>query len=263
MRSVRVVRASIGALVAAALGVASPAAASEWEWTVTPYVWLADVSTKFSINDQDVLANEVDVEDILDDLDFSIQMRVEGQRGRNGVFLDLSYFDFGDDDKTQSLPNAPGSELVVKGDLEQTFIDAGGIYNPRGDGFGFALLYGARIIDVDEELDIRVDTPAGATPSRRVSGSGTLYDGLVAGRYLGRLGERWFILTKADVSTGGSELTWGAVLDFGYSLGQSSRYRLVAGYRYLKIELQEDDVRAEVESRLTMAGPHAGLVIRF
>jgi hypothetical protein len=257
-----VVRASIGALVAAAFGL-SPAAASEWEWVVAPYAWLTDVSTDFSINDQDVLENEVDVEDILDDLDFSLQMRVEGQRGRNGVFLDFSYFDFGDDDKTQSLPNAPGSVLVIKGDLEQTFIDAGGIYNPRGDGRGFALLYGARIIDVDEELDIRVDTPTGSTPSRRVSGSGTLYDGLVAVRYMGQLGERWLYLAAADASTGGSEFTWGGVLDLGYRLGQRNRYTLVAGYRYLKIELREDDVRAEVESRLTMSGPHVGLVFRF
>lgn len=262
MKRVAAIRASIGALVAAALG-SSPAAASEWDWTVAPYVWLADVGTRFSIHDQDVLENEVDVEDILDDLDFSIQMRMEGQRGRNGVFLDLSYLDFGDDDKTQPLGNAPGSELVVHGDLEQTFIDAGGIYNPRGDGLGFALLYGARIIDVDEELDIRIDTPAGPTPTRRVSGSGTLYDGLVAARYLGQLGERWLVLAKADASTGGSEFTWGGVLDFGYKLGQSNRYTLIAGYRYLKIELQEDDERAEVESRLTMSGLHTGLVVRF
>ena len=249
---------AIGALI-----VATPAAASDWAWSVTPYAWFTDVGSDVSINDHEIAESEVDVADILDDTDFLIMLRVEAQIGRHGLFGDLLYLDLGDEDRRVPLPGPAGGELIAKSDLETTILDLGGIYNPRGDGMGFAVLYGARIIDMDQEIDARVEIGPGTSPSRRIEASGTLYDALVGVRYVAQLSDRWLFNTRADASTGGSELTWSALLGAGWTFGEGGRHALLGGYRYMEIEFEEEDRGAEVETQLKLAGPYVAVKFGF
>jgi hypothetical protein len=242
---------------------AAGAQASPWQWSITPYMWLSEIGVDASINDQEVLEREADLADVLDDLDFSLQLHAEGQRGRHGLFFDFSYTDLGDDDKRFALPGGLPGEIVAKGDLEMTLIEVGGLFNPRGDGTGLTLLYGARVVDADEEIDARYDFGPGSTESRRYEASATLADGLVGARYLGRLSDRWSFLLRADVSAGGTELTWNAWTGLGYSFGAGGRHALLAGYRYMEIEFEEEDRRAEVESQVKLGGFIAGLKFGF
>lgn len=250
--------ATTGALLAA-----TPATASDWAWSVTPYAWFSDVGADVSINDKDFVDSKTDVSDILDDTDFLLMLRVEAQKGKHGVFGDLLFLDLGDDDRRVPLSGPAGGTLVAKTDLETTILDIGGIYNPRGDGTGFALLYGMRILDVDQEIDARIDFGPVSSPSRRFDASGTLYDGLLGVRYVSGFADRWLFNARADVSTGGSELTWSALAGFGWTYGEGGRNALLFGYRYFKVELDEADANAEIETRLDLTGPYLAAKFGF
>jgi len=251
-----------GAVALGIVALAGAAQAQEWRWSVTPYMWASEVGVDVSINDHEVLEREADLADVLDSLDFMVQVHFEGQKGRHGLLLDLIYNDLGDDDRRFALDDPPG-EVVVKGDLEMTILEAGGIFNPRGDGTGFAFLYGARVIDLDEEFDARYDFGPGSTPGRRYSASTTLLDGLVGARYVGVISDRWSFHIRADASAGGSELTWNAWTGFGYAFGAAKQHAFLAGYRYMEIDFKEKDARAELEIQNKLGGFIAGVKFGF
>jgi hypothetical protein len=242
----------------------APAVAQDWEWSVTPYAWLTEVGLDASINDEEVLEREADLSDVLDSLDFTLQLHLEGQKDRHGVLFDLYYADLGDDDRRFTLPAPAEGTIVVKGDLEMTILEAGGLWNPRADGTGFTLLYGARVIDIDEEIDARFDLPGPLPdPSRRYSASTTLVDGMVGARFVAPFADRWSFVLRADVSAGGSELAWNSMIGLGWSFGAGERYTLFGGYRYMEIEFEEEDERAELELQNKLGGFIAGLRFAF
>ena len=77
----------------------------------------------------------------------------EGQTGRNGFLLDTLYINLGDDPVTRPLTHGT---LVADGDLRALIHEVAGIYNPRGDGTGFAFIYGTRLFDVRDDMRSRI-----------------------------------------------------------------------------------------------------------
>lgn len=244
-----------------ALGFSGPASAGDWQWTITPYAWLTDVGVDATVNDRDLSGGEVDGADLLSKLDMTLQLHLEGQGGRHGVLFDLTYLDLGGDRVVSDLPGILPGTVELEGDFSTTIAEVGGIYNPRGDGTGFALLYGARIIDVDLEID--ADFSSVLLDDRIYHSGGTLYDGMLGARWVGALSERWTLRLRGDVSSGGTELIWNALGGVGYSFGREGRYTALAGYRHMAAEFDEDDARAEVETEVTLSGAFVALAIRL
>jgi hypothetical protein len=241
----------------------APAGAQDWQWSFTPYVWASEVGVDASVDDHEILEREADLADVLDALDFIVQAHFEGQKGRHGLMFDLTYQDLGDDDHLFALGGPADGEVVVKSDLEMTILEAGGMFNPRGDGSGFTFLYGARIVDTDLELDARFDFGPGSTPGRRYEASTTLFDGLVGARYIAPLSERWTWYARADASSGGSELIWSAWTGAGFSFGKERDKALIFGYKYMEMEYREEDERAEIEAQTKFGGFITGLKFAF
>lgn len=246
-------------LAAIAMLAAAAPASADWRWNFTPYFWASEIGTDVSVNDQEVIETEADLADLIDGLDFAIQVHAEGQNGKHGVFFDLTYMDMGDDDRVYPLSGPLGGEIVAKGDLEQTLIEAGGIYNPRGDGTGLSILYGTRILDVDQETDVRIDVLNQTLAERRFEASSTLVDGLIGARFVHPINERWSYLFRADVSGGDTELTWNAQTGFGFTFGAQRNKTLFFGYRYMEMEFEEADRLAEIELQNKMGGVVVGL----
>ena len=240
-----------------------PAAASEWNWSLTPYGWLASVGADVSVNDQDFVSGGVDFGDIVDKLDFGFALDFQGRRGRHGFVVDVTIADGKDHEKRRPFRGPAGTELVTKGDLEEILLDVGGLYNPRGDGWGWSLIYGARIMDLSQDIEARIETPGQVSESRRYVVGKTAVDGLVGVRYIGHMSERWLFNFRGDVSTGDSEFNLNGLAGVGYIFGQSRRHAILGGYRYLKIERDERDGVAEIESRLGMSGPYVAVTIGF
>src|SRR5262245_44985658 len=183
-------RHSIGFALLITLATTGAAAASDWQWSVTPYAWATDVGADVSINDRQVADVTIDFDDLAEDLSFTTQGHVEGLRGRHGVMLDVYYVHLADDDKRFALPAPLAGEAVAGGDLTLTIVDVGGIFNPRGDGEGFSLLYGGRAVGRDIEVDARFAVAPGVTLARGYEVSETLYDALLGARYIGRINSR-------------------------------------------------------------------------
>ena len=96
------VRFALGVLTFGLMA-AAPARAAEWRWSVTPYLWGAGIGADVSVNGQEVVGQRAELTDVLDGLDFVIQVHTEGQRGAHGVLLDLTYLDFGDDGREKRV----------------------------------------------------------------------------------------------------------------------------------------------------------------
>ncbi len=248
--------------IAGSLAFSGAAGAADWTWRFTPYLWAPSVGTEIEVNDQEIPGgSDVALEDVIDQLDFVGMIHFEGQSGKHGFLVDTLYANFGDED-VRVHPGGPlAGDVVVDGDLGLLLTEAAGLYNPRGDGSGWAWIYGIRVSDVDEDIVARYELPAGARERRYDLGK-TLFDGMLGARYIGTWGERWRCNLRGDVSGGGTELTWNTMAGLGYTWGDG-RHALLGGYRYMQIELEEEDARAEVESTITLNGPYFGYQLTF
>ena len=74
-----------GFAVLITLSMAHAAAASDWEWSFTPYAWATNVSADVSINDRQAADEEIDFSDLAEDLELTAQGHFEGRNGRHGV----------------------------------------------------------------------------------------------------------------------------------------------------------------------------------
>ncbi len=251
---------SLALAVLAVLGFSSPARAGDWQWTITPYLWLSSLDIDTKVNDREVLGGESDF-GLLSEIDMVFQLHLEGQKGRHGVLFDVTYVDLGGDPTVHDLPGNRSGTVEFKGDFSATLAEVGGIYNPRGDGLGFTLLYGARIIDLDEEIHADFSSPL--LTDRTYRSGDTLYDGMLGARWTGKLSEHWMFNLRGDVSAGGTELTWNTLVGIGYSFGTTGRYTAIGGYRYMETEFKERDAHAEVETQATLSGAFVAFAFRL
>lgn len=250
------------AAVALALTAGAPATASDWQWRVTPYVWATDVGVDVAIDDRTVIDDEITIGELLEDVETIAQVRLEAQRGSHGLFLDLFDVTLADDPARLALPGGQGIALVTP-EMGMTLLELGGLYDPRGDQRGFQLLYGARLLDQRAEIDAAFELVDGSSVDRRYEIEDTLVDALIGVRYVRRLGERWSLETKADLSAGGTELTWSASPSLGWSFGAERRYTLQAGYRRMVVDFDTADASADIDSRMTLSGFLVGLRVGF
>ena len=233
----------------------SPAVAEGWSWRVTPYAWATSTTVDVEVNDRELIEGTVDFADLIDDADFAAMIRLEAQKQKLGVFFDILAADLGDEPRSVRL----GPRVVsAESDLEMTIADLGAIYNPSGDGTGFSLLFGARVIDVDQEIDLFLPESFGGE-QRIVDASGTAYDGLIGARYTARFADAWSLSIWGDFSTGDTESTWNAAAVLGYRFGAEDDLVVHLGYRHMAIELDEQDRLAEVETEIAFSGPLLGL----
>jgi hypothetical protein len=240
------------------LAIPATASASDWSWKFTPYAWLPTAGADVQVNDRTIFDDNVSIRDVLDDTDFAIFAHLEGRRGKLGVFADAVISDLGDEPRNFSLGPLP---ITAESDLELTIIDVGGVWYPREDG-GFGIHYGVRLIDIDQELDIR---GVGSLPADRriIELARTEVDGLVGFRYLSELAESWSFAFAADYSAGGSDGSYGGLLVFGYHFGSRDQYGFRFGYRYLEMELGDEDRTAKVETTLALHGPLLGFTFSW
>jgi putative intracellular protease/amidase len=79
-------------------------------------------------------------------------------------------------------------------------------------------------------------------------------------RYAGRWSERWSSELAADVSTGGTDLTWSIGPAVAYTFGASDQYTLSAGYRRMVIEFDTDE---PVDFDMSLSGVLVGFRLAF
>lgn len=271
-----------GALAAALAGFAfcAPAAAAEqvsddqWSFTITPYLWLPNISgsLKYKLPNIDSSPEvETDPDSYLSNLDMALMINGEARKGKWSIFTDAIYLDFGaEDSQVKSFGGAlvnGSSDLGTKSSLK------GGVWTLVG---GYAVVQdpdatldvigGFRYLGIkastDWKLTVAINDPVSGETLQRtgsISQSGDLWDGIIGVRGRVKLGDsdsNWFMPYYADIGTGSSTLTWQAMLGvaYGWKWGDVG---LV--YRYLSYDMDDDELLQDV----SFGGPALGVTFRF
>lgn len=248
-----------GILAAAvALATCGTATAGDWQWSITPYLWATDVGMDVTVRDRSVVETTIPFDDLLEDVDWVLQLRAQAMQGENGVAVDL--FDVVMSDEAQlAMPGGTGGELAVDARIGMTILDLAGVHDPGADGEGFSLLYGVRLINQREDLDLAltgVEPPA----SQRFEANDTYVDALAGLRYTARFSPHWSLTLNSDISTGGTELSWSLSPTLGYRFGKRENFQVIAGYRYLAVDFRTDP---EVDLDMTLSGFLTGFRFTF
>lgn len=194
-----------------------PAAAQDWDWSVTPYVWGTGIQGDMALG---ALARDVDVEfsEIIDVLSGTALFHVEAARGEHILFGDLVWLQLEPDDGIATIGG------VAEAELDSTIIELG--YARDREGLGFEI--GLRYWDLDMEID-----PA-LLPG--VAGGDSWTDVFGGIRNTRELGQSWTMTTRANIGAGGTDLSIGLQLDFARELERGNA--IVAGFKLLDIDYE-------------------------
>lgn len=254
-------RASFGAAIGTLLLFtgASAANAGDWSWTLTPYAWATDIGVDVKIADRTVVDEEIPISDLLEDLDTIAQIRVEAQRGKHGVMVDLFDVTLSDELIGVELPDGAG-DAALKSDVGMTIVDLAALYDPKGDKQGFSFLYGTRILNQRATVDATFQLGPSSSVVRNYETNETFVDALIGARLHKQFSRRWSYQMQADVSLGGTEYTWSAGPSVSVAIGNTGRYSITAGYRRMKIDFEDE---GELDPEMTLSGALIGFRISF
>lgn len=239
----------------------------EWQFAASLYGWFPDIGghTKTPLGDGRTI--DVDVSTILDNLKMTGQGSFEIQKGHWGAFTDIVYLDVGDSrSQTRGITIGgrplPGSiETAADFDLESTIWTLAGSYRSLASPAAtLDWLAGARLVSIDQDLSWEFTGTFGpiAPPPRTGSRSASVdqWDGIVGikGRFAFSAEHNWVMPFYADVGAGDSDLTWQAMLGFGYAFGWGD---LGVAWRYLDYDLSGPI------TDLNFNGPALGVTFRW
>lgn len=180
------------------------------------------------------------------------------------MWTDLAYADLGASQKT-TLTVRPSGQMPVKvqanTDLDvKTWIwTTAGLYRLKNGADGsMDLLFGARLLDMNNTLDWSAATPGPIARSGRKEVCESYWDAIVGLKGRALLGEerKWFLPFYVDVDTGQSRLTWQVNAGLGYPFDWGS---VMATWRYMDYEFKSS---SHVQD-LSFNGPTLGVLFKF
>ena len=250
-----------GALLMTAVAASAAAGGpSDWQFGAMLYGWLPSVSGDLNQplpRDTGGGSVSVDVDKLLDALQFTLMASFEARKGDWSVFTDVIYLDLaGDESKSVVLPGDRFSP-VLDADLELTgwvWTLAGGYTVWRSGRSYLDVLAGTRLLALDTELKLTGEGPF--QRGRKASDSVNLWDGIVGVTGRVALNDRWFLPYYADVGVGGSDFTWQMAGGVGYAFDWGEVMLL---YRHLQYDQGDDELLQDV----AFSGGMLGINFRF
>ena len=240
-----------------------------WDYGLSVYGWLPDVSgdTAFPVGDGSDF--KVPVESLLDNLQFAMLATFDARKGRWGLLADLVYMDLGNT-KSAVQEGTIGDTVLPYGvsaragfDMKSLILMAAGYYRlvDQQDS-KVDIVAGLRHIDIDQSLEWRFsgDIASLPIPGREgMANAGDDYlDAIIGVR--GRLGfgqdTSWYIPYYADVGAGGSDMTWQVLGGIGYTFSWGD---FAAIWRHLSYDLPS----SKPIGKLEFSGPEVGVVFRW
>lgn len=221
----------------------------DWEFNLAPfYLWAVDMNgelTKGTIS----TPVEADFKDIVSGLQAVFTGHLEAVHKTGWGFLaDVNYLDLGGQ---QTIPILVPITLDV--DLTSVMMEFAGIYRFDLGENAFDVIGGARYTSLEPKIDITTALPL---PSK-IEKKQDWWDAVIGGRYIWTISERWRFLSRADVGTFGSDLTWNlsGLLEFQ----PWEHISLIGGYRYMDIDYDDGSGATLFKYDMTMAGPVAAV----
>ncbi|WP_138465699.1 hypothetical protein [Poseidonocella sp. HB161398] len=226
-------------------------AAGDWEFTVTPYVWMSgidgDLGTIPGFPAQPV---DLSFGDIWEDLDYGLFLFASARNGPWVFYLDSSAV------KTTSKEtvNGPTVQSVEIESRTANLALAAGRTVAAAPGYNLDVYGGFRYWSLENDYKVRT---AAATYRKDTDDDWTDLIIGIAGRYA--LGGKWTAFGSADIGGfgAGADLEW--TVTAGVNWAFSELAALSAGWRHLYIDYEEGGTVYDV----TQSGPILGLTFKF
>jgi hypothetical protein len=222
----------------------------EWQFQLTPYLWIAGISGRAGVGpgsvDVDTGITDSDVK-----LNFGFMGTFEARKNRLVLLTDLQYSNLGTDNDT------PGPLFTrVEADFKTFILDPEVGYrvldNPEKGAF-LDVLGGIRYWHLRTDITFE----RGLLPNIFVTRSRSWVDGVAGLRGRAHVTPKLFLTGKADLGGGGSNFTYQLFGGGGYLVGK--RYALIAAYRYLSVNYNKNDFLFD----MALHGPVFGFGIKF
>jgi len=259
-------------LLLASTGVLAQQPASDiepWQFGVSIYGWLPDIKGQTSFSQAGGGSDfEIDVDNILDNLEFTLMGTFDVRKGRWGILTDVIYMDVEDSkngvrDVTigrRALPvNATAN---VKVELDSWVWTLTGYYRALDQtGLTLDVVAGTRYLDVEQTVKWDITGNVGPIPAPDRTGDTkeelTNWDAIVGvrGRIAFGAQNAWFVPYYLDVGTGDSDLTWQGIAGIGYAFHWGEA---VAAWRYLYY-----DISGKAIKDMSLSGPISGVTFRW
>jgi len=256
----------LGLAAAAAPAHAQTAAADSWQFAVTAYAFLPQISGTAYFPVSGTGSFDFDQSDLLNNLKLAFMGAFEAHRGRWGFFGDVLYLDIGRRHTNVhdftiggiGIPAATTSDVSI--DMKSWIANAVGEFRVLGDGGStLDVVAGLRYLSLKERLEWNFTGSLGSLPESARSGdaqiSSTIVDGIVGvkGQFRGDGG--WSVPFYLDVGTGGSQFTWQGATGLAYAF-QWGELGLL--YRYIDFRFHTREV-----DDLTISGPMVSATFRW
>ena len=218
---------------------AAPAMAQDdgWNWSVTPYLWIASLDGSAESEETNPTSRSDTSSDYnffaLENLEAAGFITLKANRGKWTIQGDAMYLKFAD----QFEPLPDGSDLALRAWVFE--VDA--LYKPeRFDHLQF--LAGVRSLEMNLKAQLAGNTLG--------VGSRQWVDPVVGAVYSRPISDRWFFTVRGDLGGFGisSDMTVNAFGVVGFNTSQNTS--LLFGYRYTTYDFEEPDFTAD----LTAAG---------
>ena len=226
----------------------SEAAPDNLEFVLELYGWLASAEAT-TAGGRDF---ELDIDDILDNLDFTLMGVLGARKNRWSFMMDVIYM---------NLESDSSSNLSQQLQLTNTGLQAWSV-NPfvsyelfGSDKGSFQLLAGARFLDIEVDAELRARPPLPPI-STKESMSTDVWDGVVGIRGFYNLSDRWFVPYRVDIGAGDSNFTWHAFTGIGYRFDS---FKLLLAYRHLEWEFEDGALLDDLQA----SGPVIGVLFTF
>ena len=254
--------------VATLASAASAAHAEEWQFGLTPYIWLPNIEANGTADAPPAGGQpefEVGPVDYLDNLDFVLMLAGEARRGSWSLRSDVIYLDFSNQRSAVKTISGPGGMVEIPLNAGTTSSFTGlevqatmGYWLVDEPNRSVELFGGLRYLDISFDLDWEFDAPLDLLPqSGHIEQSSDPLDVIVGTNARFAFGNgKWFVPVHADVGTGGSSLTWQLAAGVGYAFEWGD---LLFVYRHLEYE----DDTGELLEGLALSGPAVGASFRF
>lgn len=227
-------------------------------WSLGFYLWGTGMEGNIGIGNNTVPV-DLSFSDILDELDFALFGHLEwhSRTSNLGFMTDLSYL------KLSTSNPIPFGQLATG--VEMTWLEMAIMYNLASRESPFDIFLGFRTWDMD--LTMRFDAngvlpppPAFPPDGANVRGGDDWTDAMFGARYAPRIGEKWWLILRADYATGDSD-TANLAGNFMWRFGNSAS--LLFGYRWMDLDYSSGSGVNRRALDVTFSGPVAAINFTF